>query len=119
MTRGDGAPGRVRERAQQASFGGRGAKDRLTGPTRDELAGALYPAADRARGWIATRDRLGVERRHALMSLTIGGVSSRRSQVTSYADAASRADEVKAWLKSGRDAGPSLWAFDRRRGGAS
>ena len=83
----------------------------------DELVPALHEERDARRGWLETRDREGRLRRHALMSLTLGGVHASRTRPTCYADAVRAADEMKGWLKTARTTGPSLWAFDRRSGG--
>jgi PleD family two-component response regulator len=83
----------------------------------DEAVPGLYDAADAARGWVVSEDRAGELKRHAPLSLTVAGVSSVQREIVSYAHAVRWAGEMKGWLKSTRDSGPSAHAFDRRRGG--
>ena len=80
----------------------------------DEAAPKLHDPQDAARGWIESADRRGVKRRSPLMSLTLGGVTTRRRGLDGYAKAAALASEMKAWLKGQRESGPSAWAFDQR-----
>ncbi|MDD5301899.1 MAG: response regulator [Elusimicrobia bacterium] len=83
----------------------------------DEAVPGLYDAADAARGFIEIEDRSGAFKAHAPLSLSVAGVSSAQRPILSYADAVRWAGEMKRWLKSTRDSGPSALAFDRRRGG--
>jgi len=83
----------------------------------DEALPDLYDEGDAGRGWIETLDRSGVVKMHAPLSLTVAGVSSVQREIHSYAEAVRWAGEMKSWLKSTRDTGPSALAFDRRRGG--
>jgi diguanylate cyclase (GGDEF)-like protein len=82
----------------------------------DEAVHELYDAADAARGWIEIEDRSGARRTHAPLSLSVAGVSSLQRPILSYADAVRWSGEIKGWLKSSRESGPSALAFDRRRG---
>jgi PleD family two-component response regulator len=81
----------------------------------DESSPRLHDPADAARGFIERPDRLGRPRRDALLSLTLGGASTRLRRLDSYAKAVSLADEMKSWLKRRGGSGPSAWSFDRRR----
>jgi signal transduction histidine kinase/DNA-binding response OmpR family regulator len=49
----------------------------------DKLIQLYYDPADRARGYIETKDRFGVQRRFAIMSVSIAGISIARAK--SYA----------------------------------
>jgi PleD family two-component response regulator len=80
----------------------------------DEAVGSLHDPADAERGWVEAADRRGARRRVPLISLTLGGVSTRRRRLDRYAKAAALASEMKAWLKSRRETGPSAWELDRR-----
>ena len=74
----------------------------------------LHDPADVERGWIEGADRRGHLQQTPLISLTLGGVTTRRRRLDSYAKAAGLASEIKGWLKAQRGAGPSAAAFDRR-----
>ena len=81
----------------------------------DEMSPLLHDTADVARGCIETADRRGGLRRESLISLTLGGASTRLRSLDTYAKAVSLADEMKSWLKRRGGSGPSMWSFDRRR----
>lgn len=83
----------------------------------DEAVPAMYDAADAALGGIEIADRQGVVRSHAPLSLTVAGVVSSRRPILSYSEAVRWSGEMKGWLKSTRQSGPSALAFDRRRSG--
>ncbi|MDE2490037.1 MAG: response regulator [Elusimicrobia bacterium] len=80
----------------------------------DESVPVLHDPADAERGWYEAADRRGTRRRFPLLSLTLGGVSTRRRRLDRYAKAVALASEMKAWLKSRRETGPSAWDLDRR-----
>ena len=80
----------------------------------DVRAARLHDPVDAARGWLESVDRNRQTRRAPLISLSLGGVTTRLRRLDSYAKAASLASEMKGWLKSKREAGPSAAAFDRR-----
>lgn len=82
----------------------------------DEAVAGFYDPLDAARGWVESKDRSGLIKKHAQISLTVAGVSSLHRPLTGYADASVCAGDMKRWLKRMRDSGPSALGFDRRRG---
>ena len=78
----------------------------------DAEIGALYDAADRARGHLAGVDRKGHPRRLPLASLSIGIVRASPERFAHVTDLARAAAEVKELAKRRPGSG---WAVDRRR----
>jgi len=78
----------------------------------DAAAPAFYDEADRARGYITAKDRLGVEQKFPLLSIGIGIVHNTLRPITSFAMASAIAAEVKDFAK--RQPG-SNYLFDRRQ----
>lgn len=79
----------------------------------DDAAATLHDPQDLERGGFETFDRLGRAVRMPLLALSIGGVTSQRRELESYAQVVALAAEMKAYCKSRRLPG-SRWAFDRR-----
>jgi diguanylate cyclase (GGDEF)-like protein len=77
----------------------------------DRAVPAVYDAVDRARGWIASRDRRGNPQRFPLMSLSLAIVTNS-NRVTSYQNIGEVAAELKSYAK--RQPG-SYVAMDKRR----
>ena len=75
---------------------------------RDVLA--LYEPADRARGWIAAKDRRGNSVRFPLMSLSLA-IVTQSPRITSYQAIGEVAAELKSFAK--RQTG-SFVAMDKR-----
>ena len=80
----------------------------------DERAALLYDAEDRAKGAVRLKDRRGVMRRFALMTLSIGVATTESRPLAHYAEAVQIASEMKAFLKGDRRRRSSRFAFDRR-----
>lgn len=78
--------------------------------TFDRDVPPLYDPADRARGWIAAKDRRGNNVRFPMMSLSLAIVTAS-SRITSYQNIGEVAAELKSYAK--RQAG-SFVAMDKR-----
>jgi len=78
----------------------------------DEQVANLYDPEERDRGYIQVADRSGVVTRYPFLTISIGIASTEVRPITSAAEAAAIAVEMKRFAKS---AGGSLWAMDRRR----
>lgn len=80
--------------------------------TFDEQVANLYDPDDRERGYIEVTDRSGVVTRSPFLTISLGIASTAIRPITSPAEAAAIAVEMKRFAKS---AGGSIWAMDRRR----
>jgi PleD family two-component response regulator len=91
----------------------------------DEMAGAIaagfdamipgfYSAADRARGFIASKDRFGVLREFPLMTLTIAIATNEKRTLRHYAKIVEISGEIKKHLKSLKNRAGSMYMKDRR-----
>lgn len=80
--------------------------------TFDEQVANLYDPDDRERGYIEVADRNGVVTRSPFLTISLGIASTAIRPITSPAEAAAIAVEMKRFAKS---AGGSIWAMDRRR----
>jgi diguanylate cyclase (GGDEF)-like protein len=80
--------------------------------TFDEQVPNLYDPDDRERGFIEVADRNGTATRYPFLTVSIGIASTEVRPISSPAEAAAIAVEMKRFAKS---AGGSIWAMDRRR----
>lgn len=80
----------------------------------DDLAPTLYDPVDRLAGSIEVADRRGVPQRFGLLSLSIGGASTRQRELAHPGELVEVATEMKRYAKS-RPAGRSSYEADRRR----
>jgi PleD family two-component response regulator len=83
---------------------------RTVADTFDRDVLGLYDATDRAKGWIAAKDRRGNNTRYPLMSLSLAIVTAS-ARITSYQRIGEVAAELKSYAK--RQAG-SFVAMDKR-----
>jgi PleD family two-component response regulator len=77
----------------------------------DRAVPALYEPADRARGWIETRDRRGASTKYPIMSLSLAVVTNATRSIANYQQIGEVAAELKAFAK--RQTG-SYIATDKR-----
>jgi diguanylate cyclase (GGDEF)-like protein len=80
--------------------------------TFDEQVPNLYDADDRERGYIEVADRTGSASRFPFLTISLGIASTEIRPITTPAEAAAIAVEMKRFAKS---ATGSIWAMDRRR----
>ena len=80
--------------------------------TFDDQVPNLYDSDDRERGYIEVADRSGVVTRYPFLTISLGVASTEVRTITSPAEAAAIAVEMKRFAKA---AGGSMWAMDRRR----
>jgi diguanylate cyclase (GGDEF)-like protein len=78
----------------------------------DEQVANLYDPDDREQGFIEVGDRAGVVTRYPFLTVSIGIASTEIRPISSPAEAASIAVEMKRFAKG---VGGSIWAMDRRR----
>jgi diguanylate cyclase (GGDEF)-like protein len=78
----------------------------------DEQVPNLYDPADRERGHIEVADRSGLTVQFPFLTISIGIASTEVRPITTPAEAATIAVEMKRFAKS---APGSIWAMDRRR----
>ena len=78
----------------------------------DELAPSFYSEADRARGCIRAKDRLGTEREFPLLSVAIGICHNRERELKNFAKVAALGAELK---KAAKSKSGSAYVVDRRR----
>jgi diguanylate cyclase (GGDEF)-like protein len=84
---------------------------RTVADTFDRDVPALYTPADRAKGWIAAKDRRGNNVRFPLMSLSLA-IVTQSPRITSYQSIGEVAAELKSFAK--RQTG-SFVAMDKRK----
>lgn len=77
----------------------------------DSGIGDLYDAEDAARGFVEVADRQGVRRKHPLVGIAIGIVSSVRRRIATQWEASAIASEMKSHAKRH---GHSAFEIDRR-----
>lgn len=80
----------------------------------DALAPKLYNHADRERGHIVSKDRMGKVRQFPLMTLTIAISTNERRELDHYAKIVDIASEIKKHLKGLKDRTGSVFLKDRR-----
>lgn len=80
--------------------------------TFDEQVPNLYDRDDRERGYIEVADRSGIVTRYPFLTISLGIASTEVRPISSPAEAASIAVEMKRFAKG---AGGSRWAMDRHR----
>jgi diguanylate cyclase (GGDEF)-like protein len=80
----------------------------------DAASPSFYREEDRLNGFVETVDRRGVRRRSGLVTLSIGGATTARRRLDSYAKAVAIAGEMKSYLKARPSEGASRFALDRR-----
>ncbi|OGS07283.1 MAG: hypothetical protein A2270_08640 [Elusimicrobia bacterium RIFOXYA12_FULL_51_18] len=80
----------------------------------DALAPGFYSEVDRARGFIASRDRSGATREFPLMTLSIAIVTNEKRTLEHYAKIVDIAGETKKYLKGMRNRSGSVYLKDRR-----
>ena len=78
----------------------------------DAVAPSFYSEADRARGAIVAKDRLGVEREFPLLSVAIGICHNRERELKNFAHIAALGAELK---KAAKAKAGSAYVVDRRR----
>jgi diguanylate cyclase (GGDEF)-like protein len=78
----------------------------------DEQVVHLYDEEDRERGYIEKEDRAGVLQRYPMLSMSIGIASTEIRPISTPAEAASIAVEMKRFAKG---VNGSIWAMDRRK----
>ncbi|MFH1725230.1 MAG: response regulator [Elusimicrobiota bacterium] len=83
----------------------------------DSRSPSHYGPMDRAKGYVATRDRRGIERRFPLMTLSIAIATDERRSLDCYAKVADITAEIKRHLKSRKDHAASAFLMDRRTDG--
>ena len=81
----------------------------------DDQVANLYDIDDRDRGYIEVADRMGTTHRFPFMTISLGIASTDQRTITSPAEAAAVAVEMKRFAKA---SGGSVWRMDRRRGRA-
>lgn len=81
----------------------------------DRVVPKLYRPADRARGFLEIRDRVGNMGRAPIVSLSIGIVTNRDRSFDAYAKVVQIASEMKAYCKSNTSSRLSRFCFDRRK----
>jgi diguanylate cyclase (GGDEF)-like protein len=79
----------------------------------DEKAEDLYNEADRNRGGIRAKDRQGISREFAFMSVSMAGVDLSLSRFDHFSEVASAAASVK---KAAKGKEGSSFVMDRRQG---
>ncbi len=77
----------------------------------DSGIGELYDPEDAARGFVEVADRQGVRRRHPVVGIAIGIVSSARRRIATQWEASAVASEMKSHAKRH---GHSAFEVDRR-----
>ena len=80
--------------------------------TFDEQVPHVYDEEDRARGYIEVPDRSGTMTRFPLLTISLGIASTMIRPISSPAEAAAIAVEMKRFAKS---TGGSIWRIDRRK----
>lgn len=81
----------------------------------DALAPGFYSEADRARGFITSRDRTGATREFPLMTLSIAIATNEKRSLDHYAKIVDLAGEIKRHLKSlNKNRTGSMYLKDRR-----
>ena len=78
----------------------------------DEIVPSFYSEADRARGSIVAKDRLGTEREFPLISVAIGICHNRERELKNFAQVAALGAELK---KAAKTKTGSAYVVDRRR----
>ncbi|OGR89788.1 MAG: hypothetical protein A3J74_09730 [Elusimicrobia bacterium RIFCSPHIGHO2_02_FULL_57_9] len=81
----------------------------------DEQAPLLYDCSDRRRGYVETANRTGQFERFALVTLSVGIVTTEARNLDHYGKAVMIASEMKSHLKRQAPRGLSRFAFDRRK----
>ncbi|HVC09803.1 MAG TPA: response regulator [Elusimicrobiota bacterium] len=81
----------------------------------DGAVASFYRDEDMRRGFVEAADRRGVKRRFSLLSLSIGGVSSRQRALGCYGRVVEIASEMKAYCKAQKSRTLSRFVFDHRR----
>ncbi|PIU18127.1 MAG: diguanylate cyclase response regulator [Elusimicrobia bacterium CG08_land_8_20_14_0_20_59_10] len=97
--------------------GFRGAEDIARAVTAgfDAIAPGFYGAEDRARGYLFSRDRLGIGRKFPLMTLSAAIATNERRRLDHYAKIVDIVSEIKKYLKGLKGRSGSLFLKDRRR----
>ncbi|MDO8805121.1 MAG: response regulator [Elusimicrobiota bacterium] len=80
----------------------------------DALAPGFYSEADRARGFIVSKDRSGETREFPLMTLTIAIATNEKRALDHYAKIVDAAGEIKKYLKGLKNRAGSIYLKDRR-----
>ena len=80
----------------------------------DAMAPGFYSEADRARGFIVSKDRSGGTREFPLMTLSIAIATNEKRTLDHYAKIVDIASETKSYLKSLRARSGSVYLKDRR-----
>ncbi len=80
----------------------------------DARVPALYDVEDRRRGYVVIRDRRGLRRRYALVTISLGVATTRRRAVSDHRRLVEVAGEMKSHAK--RQGRGSHWAIDARAG---
>ncbi len=75
----------------------------------------FYTEEDRKRGGIATKDRRGENRLFPIMTISIGLLTSQRSEVKEYGKLIEIASELKCLAKATDNRGKSLFFKERRK----
>lgn len=79
----------------------------------DAASPSFYNDEDRAKGYVITKDRRGLESRFPLLSLSIGVVSNQHRSLSSLGEISKIGAEMKHFAKEQTTRG-SRYAFDRR-----
>lgn len=80
----------------------------------DALAPGFFSEADRARGFIVSKDRSGLTREFPLMTLTIAIATNEKRALDHYAKIVDIASELKSHIKSLKNRAGSIYLKDRR-----
>ncbi|MCX5792898.1 MAG: response regulator [Elusimicrobia bacterium] len=80
----------------------------------DAMAPGFYSEADRARGFIVSKDRAGLAREFPLMTLSITITTNEKRKLDHYAKIVDISSEMKRHLKSLKNRSGSVYLKDRR-----
>jgi len=80
----------------------------------DRQAPSYYSLEDRAKGYVSTQDRLGIERRFPLITLTIAIATTEKRNLCHYGKAVDIVSEIKRFLKTMPERKGSAYLIDRR-----
>jgi len=80
----------------------------------DRQAPSHYSVEDQAKGYITTKDRLGIERQFPLITLSIAIATTEKRDLSHYAKVVDIASEIKRHLKTLPERKGSIYLIDRR-----
>jgi diguanylate cyclase (GGDEF)-like protein len=80
----------------------------------DRQTPLYYTEEDKTNGYITAKNRLGIERRFPLMTISIAIATTENRSLTHYAKVVDIVSEIKRYLKSNPDRHGSLYLIDRR-----